>query len=67
MREKLTSRNWYNSRSLIEILLFFMPPIGLYALYKNTSIKSGNIKILYGVIGIISGIILLMILVKGWR
>jgi len=65
MKEKVTSKNWHNSRSLIEILLIFMPPLGLYALYKNTSIRSENIKILYGIIGIMMGSLFLMILFMG--
>ncbi|MCM4161853.1 hypothetical protein FHG64_11845 [Antarcticibacterium flavum] len=54
--------NWYDSRSLVEILLFMLPPLGLYALYRNNSIRSQNIRILYATIGILTGVFMLMIL-----
>ncbi|MUH36057.1 hypothetical protein D9O36_09405 [Zobellia amurskyensis] len=51
---------WYNSSTTVDILLFLLPPLGFYGLYKTKTIKSNTSKILYGVIAFVSMLTLLI-------
>ncbi|CAN5387407.1 hypothetical protein BH23BAC2_BH23BAC2_22260 [soil metagenome] len=63
---KLNFKKWYNSRTSVEILLLMMPPLGLYALYRNRTIRSRTVKMLYAIIGLITNIMLLMLISKNF-
>lgn len=42
---------WYNNERLIELLCFAFPPLGIYALVKNETIRSKPKKILLAIVG----------------
>lgn len=54
---------WYNNGMLVDMLLFVMPPLGIYGVYKTRMIKSNTTKILYGSIGFTSFVMALICLV----
>jgi hypothetical protein len=45
---------WYNNPIAVDFLLFFLPPLGIYGLYKSEILKNKITKILYGMIGFAS-------------
>ncbi|SDX01105.1 hypothetical protein [Aequorivita viscosa] len=45
---------WYNNTTIVDTLLFLLPPVGLYGLYKTERLKHNVNKVFYGVIGFIS-------------
>ncbi len=63
MNTKSTSE-WYNNETLIDTLLFVIPPVGIYALYKTELLKSKISKVLYGGIGFISLLLGAIYLIK---
>ncbi len=63
MGTKTTSK-WYNNETLIDTLLFVVPPVGIYALYKTELFKSKISKVLYGGIGFISFLLGVIYLIK---
>ncbi len=52
--ENSESEKWYDIEMLVDILLFIIPPVGIYGVYKTNKIKSKSFKYLYGAIGLIS-------------
>lgn len=50
---------WYDNLILVEILLFLFFPLGLYAVYKTNKIKFKLAKILYGLLGLISFLLII--------
>jgi hypothetical protein len=42
-----SKQNWYNNEALLGALLLFVPPVGLYALYKNDNVKQSFKNIIY--------------------
>ncbi|MDR9487217.1 hypothetical protein [Salibacter sp.] len=56
---------WYNNEILVDLLLFLIFPIGLYAVYKTDKIKMNATKIIYSSIGFISYLIVIVTLIKG--
>jgi len=51
---KNENNKWYNNPSVVDTLLFLLPPVGMYGLYKTNTIKSNINKVLYGFLGFIS-------------
>lgn len=47
----------YDNPNLVEVLLFLLPPVGMYALYKTRSISSNKFKILYGTLGFLAALL----------
>ncbi|HHZ64558.1 MAG TPA: hypothetical protein EYN51_03515 [Flavobacteriales bacterium] len=47
----MSDEKWYNNSKLVDTLLFIIPPIGIYGVYKSDKIKSSVIKISLGLIG----------------
>ena len=47
----MNKEKWYDNPKLVDILLFILPPIGIYGVYKTNKIKSSIFKISYGLIG----------------
>jgi hypothetical protein len=45
---------WYNNPIAVDTLLFVLPPLGIYGLYKSVILKNKITKILYGMIGFVS-------------
>lgn len=41
------AKKWYNNEALLGALLLFAPPLGLYGVYKNQSIKSVFKNVIY--------------------
>ncbi len=52
--EKVNNEKWYNNSTIVDTLLFILPPVGMYGLYKTENLKSNINKILYGILGFIS-------------
>jgi len=40
-------KNWYNQEALLGALLLFVPPLGLYGVHKNESIKPAFKNVIY--------------------
>lgn len=59
-----TNSKWYNNESLVDTLLFIIPPVGIYGLYKTKLFKSKIIKVLYGGIGFISFLLGVIYVIK---
>ena len=59
-----TISKWYNNEMLVDTLLFIIPPVGIYGLYKTKLFKSKISKILYGCIGFISFLLGVIYLIK---
>ena len=49
---------------LVDVLLFFLPPMGMYAIYKTNLLKNKTTKILYGLIGFSSFLVVIIYLSK---
>ena len=62
--EKTTVQKWYNNEMLVDVLLFFLPPMGMYAIYKTNLLKNKTTKILYGLIGFSSFLVVIIYLSK---
>ncbi|WP_310993164.1 hypothetical protein [Aequorivita marina] len=58
--DKENNNKWYNNPTIVDTLLFILPPVGMYGLYKTEGIKSNLNKVLYGFLGFIS---LLMVVI----
>lgn len=54
------NKDWYDNKTTVDILLFTLFPIGLYAIIKTEKIKFKATKILYGILGLISFLMILM-------
>ena len=52
--EKGNNKKWYNNSTIVDVLLFILPPVGMYRLYKTDNLRSNINKILYGFLGFIS-------------
>lgn len=52
--DKDKNNKWYNNPTIVDALLFILPPFGMYALYKTESLKPNINKVLYGFLGFIS-------------
>lgn len=52
-------QKWYNIEMLVDILVFILPPLGIYGIYKTDKIKSKTFKFLYSLFGVISFLIML--------
>lgn len=48
----MKEENWFNNETLVDVLLFIAPPIGIYAVLKSDKIKFTFFKVLYCVLGI---------------
>lgn len=58
--DKDNNNKWYNNPTIVDALLFILPPVGMYGLYKTEMLKPNINKVLYGFLGFIS---LLMIVI----
>ncbi|SEA79567.1 hypothetical protein SAMN05421540_1264 [Psychroflexus halocasei] len=58
--ERDNNDKWYNNSTIVDTLLFLLPPVGMYGLYKTERLKSNINKVLYGFLGFIS---LLMVVI----
>lgn len=51
---KVNDEKWYNYSAVVDTLLFILPPVGMYGLYKTEKLKSNINKVLYCFLGFIS-------------
>ena len=58
--KKDNNDKWYNNSTIVDTLLFLLPPVGIYGLYKTERLKPNINKVLYGFLGFIS---LLMVVI----
>lgn len=61
--DKNNNNKWYNNPTKVEVLLFILPPVGMYGLYKTESLKPNINKVLYGFIGFISFLLIVIYLI----
>jgi uncharacterized membrane protein SirB2 len=59
LKEKSTEK-WYDIPNLADTLLFLIPPIGLYCVFKSKKIVPNAVKIVGGIL-VFSGIVWLII------
>jgi|GEM_PF-1013510 len=60
--KKDNNDKWYNNSTIVDTLLFLLPPVGMYGLYKTESIKSNLNKVLYCFLGFISLVLIIIYL-----
>lgn len=53
---------WYNNATIVDTLLFILPPVGVYGLYKTERLKSSISKVFYGFLGFTSLLITIIYL-----
>ena len=58
--EKDNNDKWYNNSTIVDTLLFLLPPVGIYGLYKTESLKPNINKVLYGFLGFISVLLIII-------
>lgn len=58
--DKENNDKWYNNPTIVDVLLFILPPVGMYGLYKTQSLKPKINKVLYGVLGFISFLLVII-------
>jgi len=51
---------WYDNEMLLDILIFVIPPVGIYGIYKTKRIKKSFFKISYAIIAFFSIIIFII-------
>ena len=51
---------WYNDSTLLGVLVFIIPPVGLYGVVKNTSLKK-SYKWIYASFGILEVVTIIRI------
>ena len=61
---KNKNENWCDNPKIVDTLLFVFPPLGMYALYKTRSSRPYVNKLLYGILGFISFLMLLIYLTQ---
>lgn len=54
------NEKWYDNPTTVDTLLFLLPPAGIYGLFKTRSLKSNINKILYGALGFISFLLVII-------
>lgn len=54
------SQKWYDNPTTVDTLLFVLPPVGIYGLFKTRGLKSNINKILYGILGFISFLLVIV-------
>lgn len=52
--EKENIDKWYSNSTIVDVLLFILPLVGVYGLYKTESLKPNMNKVLHGFLGFIS-------------
>jgi hypothetical protein len=55
---KKTKTNWFDNKNLLDVLIFVLPPLGLFGIYKNENISIGK-KMLLICIGVINLLLLI--------
>lgn len=58
------NQKWYDNSTTVDTLLFILPPVGIYGLFKTRSLKSNINKILYGILGFISFLLVIVSLTQ---
>lgn len=58
------NKEWYNNETTVDILLFVLFPLGLYAVCKTNSIKFKISKVLYGFLGFLSFFLIIIYVLK---
>jgi len=60
----MNNEKWYNNSKLVDTLLFIVPPIGLYGVYKTSKMKSSILKIAYSSIGFLGFVTTIIYLIN---
>lgn len=49
-----TKKAWYDNEMLVDVLIFLLFPLGIYALMRTDKLRSGPAKIFYGLTGAVA-------------
>lgn len=55
-QQKNTTEKWYDEIALVDMLLFLLPPVGVYALYKSKRLNPNRNKVIAG-LAIFAGVL----------
>ena len=55
---------WYDNLILLDILIFILPPIGIYGVIRSSKVKSNLKKLLFCTLGIISMLTTLTVILQ---